>query len=180
MPRSSPLGVQYPERSLLQCRREQVKSLLLHTRRPFGIPHNICPICRKPVVSGDLHEVILTRGNIQKLPDEIKLMAHTPENCIFVHSGGCHIKAATREGSRLCLFYLFAWEGYDAIFEWLDAMSKYMNVAEEIFMVRSVGKQYTRIRNEYMAYWYNGAKMKQRKGDNYVYSWSRPGDNFSR
>jgi hypothetical protein len=175
--RSNPLGVQYPERSQLQRRRELVKLTLMNQRRPFGILHNICPICREPVKVGDLHEVILTRGKVQKLPDDVKLMAHTPENCVLVHPGNCHIAAATRKGISLCLYYLLAWEGEDAILKWLYSMRPWMDIVEETLMVQSVARRYARIRIEYMAYWYNNKK--KRRKDNYVYSWSRPGNNFS-
>ena len=79
----------------------------------------ICPICDEPVEKPDMHEVLLTRGDVQGLKEHQKLRIFLPENCVLVHPGKCHLEAATREGARKCVVNLIEHEGIKAIQEWL-------------------------------------------------------------
>jgi hypothetical protein len=68
----------------------------------------------------DLHEVILTRGDIPKAKQGLIMV---PENCALVHRGDCHKMAATSEGQRRCILDLLKHEGLQRMEWWLDVMS---------------------------------------------------------
>ena len=68
----------------------------------------------------DMHEVIITRGHISGSVLQGKIMVR--ENCVLVHHGDCHIKAATRDGRKRCIEHLLKYEGYIKIKEWLLEM----------------------------------------------------------
>ncbi len=70
-----------------------------------------------------MHEVLLTRGDVQKADPRTQEAIHVRQNCVLVHNDGCHTKAATTVGMGECIRYLIAWEGYKAIQEWLMIMS---------------------------------------------------------
>jgi len=64
----------------------------------------------------------LTRGDVQGLPEEIQLKIYAKENCVLVHSGQCHIEAATIGGQRKCNLQLLEFVGSHAIWQWLEKM----------------------------------------------------------
>ena len=68
-----------------------------------------------------MHEVILTRGDVQKMAPEVKEKIYTRENCVLVHVV-CHAKAATADGQRKCIEYLLKHEGYTKVIDWLESL----------------------------------------------------------
>ena len=86
---------------------------------PFTFPD--CPICGFALRFPDMHEVILTRGDVQKMPDEVKEKIYVRENCVLVHTR-CHQQAATENGQRKCIEHLLKHEGYSKIIEWLESL----------------------------------------------------------
>jgi len=85
-----------------------------------------------------MHEVLLTRGKVQLLSSELKIKIHTAANCVLVHTGKCHERAATNGGRLLCIAHLIQTEGYAAISDWLDDMSAFMDVSVERNLLESV------------------------------------------
>jgi len=83
----------------------------------------ICPICREPVSGPDMHEAIITRGDVQGYGEEIRSLIHVRENCVLVHSGKCHIEAAMEEGKRKCILQLLEKEGLNVLY-WLLKFDK--------------------------------------------------------
>jgi hypothetical protein len=74
--------------------------------------------------SGELHEVMLTRGDVQFAKDEDKLRIHVPQNCTVLHPGPCHHAAQhTEEGKIACLRQMVFFEGYDALQTWLTEIT---------------------------------------------------------
>ncbi len=70
-----------------------------------------------------MHEVLLTRGDVQQADPHAQAAIHVRQNCVLVHSDGCHTKAAQNQGMGECIRFLIAWEGYKDIQEWLIQMS---------------------------------------------------------
>ncbi len=89
---------------------------VLATRGP------VCPICGNELRNADggqMHEVFLTRGDAQKLPEPARLQIYSPENCVILCSEDCHIEAATSAGKLLCARQILVFEGYYNTLSWL-------------------------------------------------------------
>lgn len=84
----------------------------------------ICAICNRGIFydSMDMHEALVTRGNVRGNPD-LLWMIMVRENTVLVHPGKCHKEAATKEGREKCLNFLIRHEGYEAIREFLLKMN---------------------------------------------------------
>ena len=74
----------------------------------------------------DMHESILTRGDVQGMSLENRHKIFVKENSVLVHHGDCHIEAATREGRKKCIRHLIEFEGREAITNWLVSLYSYM------------------------------------------------------
>jgi hypothetical protein len=68
-----------------------------------------------------MHEVLLSRGDVQGSADEVKAAIHVAENCVLVHPG-CHQHADEIGPKALCARNLLLFEGYSHIAKWLTAM----------------------------------------------------------
>jgi hypothetical protein len=103
----------------LRVIRTSTKRAILKKRTLLGIP--LCPICNKPLtVAGDLHEVFITRGDMQSNRSEIQALIHVPQNCVIVHPTTCHLVAQhEEEGKLLCAKQIVKFEGYANVVEWL-------------------------------------------------------------
>lgn len=93
----------------------------------------MCPICQKPIVtiptgsgvpSGfDVHEVFLTRGDVQGCSRQAQLAIQSLINCVAVHTGRCHEDAQhTEEGKIACASLIVGKEGLYAVQRWLEMM----------------------------------------------------------
>jgi hypothetical protein len=68
----------------------------------------------------DLHEAILTRGDIPKKKQTLIMVA---ENCVLVHRDLCHKGAATLHGQVRCISHLIKHEGMEKIETWLNCVA---------------------------------------------------------
>lgn len=70
----------------------------------------LCPICKYHISSkgGEMHEALVTRGNIQGTAVPMQEIM-TAENCVIVHPQ-CHKKAHSTRGRQKCADYLAQWE----------------------------------------------------------------------
>lgn len=71
-----------------------------------------------------MHEVLLTRGDVQGSPEEVRKMIMTQFNCVLVHPE-CHTFAGTQIGQAECVLQLLMFNGFHATAEWLKAMDVY-------------------------------------------------------
>jgi hypothetical protein len=71
----------------------------------------ICPICNEPVRMPDMHEVIITRGDVQGSSVVHQLKIFVRENCVLVHPGKCILHLVEKEGLIVILQYLAEMEG---------------------------------------------------------------------
>src|SRR5450759_2877513 len=103
----------------LQEIRTSTKRAILKKQTLLGIP--ICPICNRPLQQfGELHEVFITRGDVQSNRSEIQELIHVPQNCVIVHPDTCHLIAQhARMGKQLCAKQIVRFEGYANVVEWL-------------------------------------------------------------
>ena len=114
------------DESLLRHVRHDLKAALINERSKRIGPkyYPVCAICDKGITTGgDLHEIIITRGDIRG-NEHLRPLIHVRENCALVHPGGCHIKAATKEGQTKAIKHLIYWEGIEVIQAWLEKVGK--------------------------------------------------------
>ena len=87
----------------------------------------LCPVCEKPVYgSGDMHENIVTKRNVQGASIDTVAMIFVPENCVIVHTGECHQLAQGPAREKVTKF-LIAHEGRDKILQWLEKINESVN-----------------------------------------------------
>lgn len=98
----------------------------------------ICPVCGKPILAGDMHEVILTRGDIQSLSPELQAMIYTRQNCVIVHTINCHVLANQKQEQEKCIAYLIEKEGVESILEWLNSISQQIDSSQVSDAIRKV------------------------------------------
>lgn len=103
----------------------------------------VCAWCGEPIImmQPDLHEVLITRGDVQGCSYEVQQMIMVVTNCVNVHPGACHFMAATEEGQERCIKHLLKYEG-QAVLIYLNDMvpffkSKVM-IGEAISKVKKV------------------------------------------
>ena len=91
-----------------------------------------CPVCNEGMTDSgiEMHEALLTRGDVQGCNDEVKAAIMVRENCVIVHSGACHIAAQTKRGKLLCAKHLLLYEGFTHIEEWLIKMKGLMRTTQ--------------------------------------------------
>ena len=105
--------------------RQDLKYQLFSSRKVNGT--TFCPICRQPVSNSrpfDMHEAILTRGDVQGCRPEVQDAIMVRQNCVLVHHEKCHELAATDWGQLKCLQHLILFEGYSVICTWLNQMDE--------------------------------------------------------
>lgn len=72
----------------------------------------------------DVHEVLITRGDVQGAPEYHRDKIFTRYNCVAVHPadspGKCHEIAQTRAGHDKCVVELILWEGFTQISQWVS------------------------------------------------------------
>lgn len=108
----------------LKQQRRMLKASLSTNRGKLaaGGWYPLCAYCGKPMKYGyDMHEAILTRGDIRGNP-ELSPLIMVKYNCCLVCHGKCHIESATRDGRRKMIMYLISWEGYNNIINWLESI----------------------------------------------------------
>lgn len=108
--------------------RAALKAALFNSRY-LGTNSPKCPICRKPVTttSAEMHEVFLTRGDVQNAPAAVREGIHARANCVLVHPGECHLAAQhTQTGKQACARHLIRFEGYITIRAWLIGLAEQM------------------------------------------------------
>ena len=72
-----------PQRA--QSPRIELKIALARGRR-IGELSAKCPICGKPIQDSlEMHEVLLTKGDVQGAPDAVRERINCAENCVLVH-----------------------------------------------------------------------------------------------
>lgn len=116
------------EKSYLRSARSDLKSKLIldRSQRVGDRFYPVCGLCAKPITTGaDLHEALITRGDISGA-DHLKELVHVRENCVLLHPGGCHSKAATRQGQKQVALMLITWEGLNNILDWLLTLDDLM------------------------------------------------------
>src|SRR3972149_8129978 len=111
----------------LAQQRNELKSRLVSQRRIFSshgfLPQ--CGYCGQAIQGGapDMHEVFLTRGDIQGREDLVHLIMEE-FNCVLVHPGTCHQEAVTKEGQARCIAHLLVWQGFYSEVFWLTSMAE--------------------------------------------------------
>lgn len=101
-----------------------------------------CPICDSILQDNiEMHEVFITKGDVQGCPDEIKELINSPFNCVNLHSG-CHNKAQhTPTGKLLCARQILFYEGATRVMTWLFEMDNFFageTVENEIRYINEV------------------------------------------
>jgi len=115
--------------AITACRR-RLKHILYTDRAGLyqGAVASVCPVCREPIRQEcDMHEVLITRGDVQNSPDNVRMAVFARENCVLVHHGLCHQQAQhSLDSKRDCVLQLIDEEGLEKVFIWLDRVSGLM------------------------------------------------------
>jgi hypothetical protein len=91
-----------------------------------------CPNCGEYLKEGDLHEWLITRGEVDGAPFEWQMQIYVPCNVVICHPGRCHIDLQHGEaGARKCLSYITEWHTAASIYEWLYAIKDVITIADE-------------------------------------------------
>ena len=105
----------------IQSKRAELR-FKIYNDRGSGLHVPVCAVCGESIRhSFDLHEVIISRGDVAKCSEEVKLKIHCPENCVIVHPQ-CHIMAEYDHGEVACIRNLIAHCGYENIINWLKSL----------------------------------------------------------
>lgn len=84
-----------------------------------------CPICRKGLNNGgvEMHEALITRGDVQGLPFESQMQIYVPANITLVHPH-CHQKAQwLKRGKRIAARDILRWNGDINVYHFLFTMT---------------------------------------------------------
>lgn len=84
-----------------------------------------CPMCRKSLGSGgvEMHEALITRGDVQGLPFESQVQIYVPANIVLVHPH-CHYKAQwCKRGKRIAARDILRWNGDINVYGFLFTMA---------------------------------------------------------
>lgn len=94
--------------------------IALQMERAVGRLRPICPVCNLPIIEAvEMHEVFLTKGDVQGAPKEVQELINCRENCVLLHPK-CHLVAQFElRGSLACAHQLLLFNVYDRIFGWL-------------------------------------------------------------
>jgi hypothetical protein len=91
----------------------------------------VCPMCLKPMSRGwpdwtgvVMHEAIITRGDVMKSPEEVKLYIQSRNNCVLVHPGKCDEMAHTVPGKKKCVSQLIEEEGEKNVIAFLERLAE--------------------------------------------------------
>jgi len=121
-----------------------LKNALLLQRRVSFMTYR-CPICGKNFKNDepfDLHEVMITKGDVSKCSKDIREMINSPFNCVNVHSQNCHSYAQHSDfGKELCVQQILKFEGVTRVLMWLRQFGELLktNTAEnEIRLVNRI------------------------------------------
>lgn len=82
-------------------------------------------MCRKPLFNGvEVHEALITRGDVQGLPFAKRMQIFCAQNCVEVHANDCHMRAQFYpRAKRFVAKYLIYWNGEQAILDFLHYMN---------------------------------------------------------
>ena len=96
----------------------------------------MCPICSLAGGDMDMHETLITRGDLAGSPLQQEIMV--AENCVLVHNQHCHHSAGSTEGQRQCVKHLIHNEGYEDVRNWLLKMDDMMKGSQALQALRLV------------------------------------------
>jgi hypothetical protein len=71
-----------------------------------------------------MHEAIITRGDVMKSPEEVKLYVQNRNNCVLVHPGKCDEMAHTVPGKAKCVVQLIEEEGKENVIRFLQVLAE--------------------------------------------------------
>jgi hypothetical protein len=134
-------GEEKDEREALAMRRNRLKSERMIDRGTVTPLRwkPVYPICNLPVEFPDMHEAILTRGDVAHAnPLDVRPMAYVRENCVLVHPGKCHLTAATKVWQVKCIRRLIEHEGLGRILAWLCEIEEHFSGSQVMDAKRAV------------------------------------------
>ena len=137
------------ERDLLKIDLVSERSIFVPGKGRFPI----CPICRQPILGApDLHEAIITRGQVAGTAKEKRDKINSRYNCVLRHNtcptGQSHIPGiGSREDFDACLGQIIDFEGYELLQEWLNSMTYYYPIVAAQALLR-VTSSYNKTRGD--------------------------------
>jgi hypothetical protein len=71
-----------------------------------------------------MHEALLTRGDVQGLPFNIRVEIFCPQNCVILHQKGHFLAQHYERAKRIVARYLIRWNGEQATLDFLRYMGE--------------------------------------------------------
>lgn len=100
--------------------RKNMRSSVLNRQSEMNGP--VCPVCGGDLKEAEVHEVFLTRGDVQGTPADTQVQIHRILNCVSIHPGDCHLKAQHEQKYKnICARFILKKEG-DKVTSWLTVM----------------------------------------------------------
>jgi hypothetical protein len=129
------------ERDLLKINLVSERSMFVPGKGRFPI----CPVCKHAIFGApDLHEAIITRGQVAGTGKARKDKIYSRYNCVLRHNtcptGQSHTPGiGSHEDFDACLKQIIEFEGYEALLEWLASMEDTYPIAatQAMFRVKS-------------------------------------------
>jgi hypothetical protein len=102
----------------------------------------VCAVCGKYIRNKtpvEIHEVIIDRGDVQKMAAAARLDIHVTTNCVHLHPR-CHNQPQPKDERDKCIRYLIQVAGLAKIYEWIAYMEEkhgYLHAEEKRRLVQA-------------------------------------------
>jgi len=138
------------DQHLLSSYRQQLKLKVYNDRKVFEVIKGSievrpkCPICGKQFNEYNepsMHEVLVTRGDVQSLPLDKQLRIFDPCNVVLVHEGDCHIFAQhTDEGKAKCFSQIVHFTNIHAVMTFVIEIEEL--ITNKLYRARKMINEY--------------------------------------
>lgn len=82
-----------------------------------------CPLCQRKIgQSFDVHETIISKGDVERMSAEARLDINVPENCTILHHAICHKQPQPKSERDACIRHLAELYGEQKLLDFIYMM----------------------------------------------------------